>query len=85
MSRTELAGALLEKADQDEYIQIRDGVYLQSAGDLEAAAQDMPTSTLRDHPYWIICAPNHPIPIDTRDRLEELIELYGVKEEEIYF
>ena len=85
MSNSELATALMQKAETDGYIEIRDGVYLQSAGDLEAAAQDMPTSTLREHPYWIVCAPNHPIPIDDTADMENLITKYHIEEDEVYF
>ena len=84
MSNAELAQALMQKAETDGYIEIRDGVYFQTGGDL-FADNDMKTSTLKDHPYWIVCAPNCPVPIDNQDRLEALIVLYGVKEEEIYF
>ena len=84
MSNAELAQALMQKADQGEYVQIRNGVYFQTGGDLHAD-NDMRSSTLRDHRYWIICAPNFPVPVDTRLRLEELIELYDITEDEIYF
>ena len=84
MSTKELAQALIAKADKGEYVQIRTGVYFQTGGDL-FADNDMKTSTLKDHPYWIVCAPNCPVPIDTRLRLEELLDLYDITEDEIYF